>query len=402
MEPDSQLSPGLLKKVVHAAARARSFREAEEDLQALAEVSVSAQRIRRAAQRIGQQRVGQSEAAVEQWRNLPIPEQLRSPGPAPPEVACVQADGGRIQIRPRAAVEHQGREERTSWWRETKVGCLLSMTSQTHPSDPAPEVPQTFVDPQRMAKITREIKGFSSPAAEEEQPSEPGDEASHEAPQVVTQTVVATRESLEPFGDRLAARAHALGFAAAPRKAFVADGAEANWSLWQRRFSHYTPVLDWVHAVCYVYESALAGVAAAEGWTTYCRWAQWLWSGQVDSIVQELSTRQQQLGAPADDDAEGSPRRLVADALRYLTNQRTRMNYPAYRRQGLPITSSHIESTIKRVNRRMKGTEKFWDQAAEPLLHLVADHLSPPDTLNEFWNNRPRTLASHRSYHSAA
>ena len=30
-----------------------------------------------------------------------------------------------------------------------------------------------------------------------------------------------------------------------------------------------------------------------------------------------------------------------------------------YRRQGLPLTSSHIESAIKQINARMKGTEKF-------------------------------------------
>jgi hypothetical protein len=44
-------------------------------------------------------------------------------------------------------------------------------------------------------------------------------------------------------------------------------------------------------------------------------------------------------------------------ALRYLENQKSRMLYDQYRREGLPITSSHIESTIKQINRRVKGTE---------------------------------------------
>ena len=30
------------------------------------------------------------------------------------------------------------------------------------------------------------------------------------------------------------------------RKAFVADGSEANWGLWRRHFSHYVPILDFV------------------------------------------------------------------------------------------------------------------------------------------------------------
>ncbi len=35
------------------------------------------------------------------------------------------------------------------------------------------------------------------------------------------------------------------------------------------------------------------------------------------------------------------------------------MKYDQYRRQGLPITSSPIESTVKQINRRVKGSEKF-------------------------------------------
>ena len=43
----------------------------------------------------------------------------------------------------------------------------------------------------------------------------------------------------------------------------------------------------------------------------------------------------------------------------YLENNRGRMDYPAYRREGLPITSSPVGSWIKRINQRVKGSEKF-------------------------------------------
>jgi len=36
------------------------------------------------------------------------------------------------------------------------------------------------------------------------------------------------------------------------------------------------------------------------------------------------------------------------------------MNYPEYRRLGLPISSAPVESVIKPLNRRVKGSEKFW------------------------------------------
>lgn len=398
MEPDSVLSPALLKKVVHAGTCSTSFRQAAADLRVLAEVQVSAQRVRRATERVGEERVTQSRAAAEAYQRLPLPDQQQSPGERVPAVACVQVDGGRIQIRPRDAKALGPADDGGPWWRESKVGCLLSMASDPHAEDPTPTIPTVFVDHRRMAEMVREIKGFSSEA--------PGAlsgvasaEVVHEAPRVVSHAVVATRQNVESFGDQMVAAAHARGFAAAKRKAFVADGSETNWGLWRRHFSRYTPILDWVHAVCYVYAAAMAGVTARDGWATYRDWAQWLWSGEVDRILIQLERRQDVLGpSTEEEDAEHSPQRRVADALRYLSNQRSRMNYPQYRREGLPITSSHVESTIKRINRRMKGTEKFWDHGAEPLLHLVADHLGPPDALATFWKSRPQTLNRQRCY----
>ena len=52
---------------------------------------------------------------------------------------------------------------------------------------------------------------------------------------------------------------HARGFNAAKRKAFVADGLATNWSVHRQHFSHYTPILDFTHAVYYVYAAAIAG-----------------------------------------------------------------------------------------------------------------------------------------------
>jgi hypothetical protein len=62
------------------------------------------------------------------------------------------------------------------------------------------------------------------------------------------------------------------------------------------------------------------------------------------------------------------------------------MNYPEYRQQGLPLTSSHIESPIKLINIRMKGSEKFFRQdTGETLLQLRADSLCKSCPLDKFW-----------------
>lgn len=65
------------------------------------------------------------------------------------------------------------------------------------------------------------------------------------------------------------------------------------------------------------------------------------------------------------------------------------------------MTSTYVESTVKQINRRMKGTEKFWSNGAEPMLTLVADHLSDTPTLARFWRNRPHCLTGSRCYQSA-
>ncbi len=72
----------------------------------------------------------------------------------------------------------------------------------------------------------------------------------------------------------------------------------------------------------------------------------------------------------------------------YLHNNRHRMRYAEHRRRGLPITTALMESTIKRMNRRVKGTEKFWREGAEPMLQLAADKISETEPLEIYWKNK--------------
>jgi len=383
----------MLKKVVYAGAQSASFVQASKDLDALAETTVSRERVQRWAKRVGQQRVAAEAVVAERYQDLPLPERRTSPTGQVPQVACVEMDGGRIQIRERGASPGN---DSPSYWRESLVGCLSSMTSIEHAADPCSRVPKTFVDPQRMSALAREIKGFSSESSEGEVvPEAPDDRA--ERPQLLVRSVVATRQGLDSFGRQLVAAAHARGFHAARRKAFLGDGAPSNWSVHRQHFSHYTPILDFTHAVCYVYQAAMAGRPPTAGWKDYCRWAEWLWGGQTKTLIEAVAARATELGAPAANEPDTSPRQIVATVLTYLRNQRSRMQYHEYRRLGLPITSSHVESTIKQVNRRVKGTEKFWDKGAEPLLQLVADHLSDTQPLAAFWRHRPRQLPRTRS-----
>jgi hypothetical protein len=390
--------------VIYAGTQAASFEQAAKDLAKLAELDISDQRVRRATIKIGNERVEERDAQTAAFQDLPLPQQRTSPVEQTPQAVCVEMDGGRMQIRERGAEAQEPTSE--GFWREMKVGCLTTLTREVHAQDPCPQLPAAFLDREKVAQIAREIKGIAgaaSPAkdaaATESEPAEPaaGDRAGR--PKPLARSVVATRRGVDEFGPLLAAAAWSRGFAAALAKAFVADGAEANWGVWRRWFSDYVPILDFVHALCYVYAAAMAGRTAEQGWALYCQWAQWVWSGQVQQVIAALEARLAELGEP---DPDGAPRQQVAKTLGYLRNQHERMRYDEYRRAGLPITSSGVESTIKRINRRVKGSEKFWSVGAEALLTLTADHLGDTPTLAHFWRDRPHRLTGLRGYQQAA
>jgi hypothetical protein len=63
----------------------------------------------------------------------------------------------------------------------------------------------------------------------------------------------------------------------------------------------------------------------------------------------------------------------------------------------LPITSCHAESAIEQVNRRAKGTEKFWSEdGAEAILELRADVLGGTNPLDAFWTRRAAEATGER------
>lgn len=422
------MSPGVLKKMVYTGSHATSFQQGSGDLEELAEVEISSGRVRRATEKIGNERAAERDAEVEDWQRLTLPEQQQKPAALAsdqvPEVACVQMDGGRLQIRSSEPSSQEQSDETSSrtFWREDKVGICLSMRSEASEVDPHPQIPGAFVDPTRMNTLAREIKNAGKKPAKSGGPNDQTSQAEYDEvdsalsaieevktqlryqpPKIASRNVVATRRDVNAFGPMLATMAWSLGFAAAIRKVFLADGSDTNWSVWRRYFSHYTPVLDFIHALCYVYQAAMSGLPANDAWPIYCEWAQWVWSGEVTKVIAALEIRLKELGGPPEKDDTTSPRAKVAETLRYLTNQQSRMKYDEYRRDGLPITSSHIESTIKQINRRVKGTEKFWlEGGAEALLQLTADYLSDAQPLNDFWQRRQQNATGQRCYSNAA
>ena len=217
------------------------------------------------------------------------------------------------------------------------------------------------------------------------------------------EALVASRRPWEVFGPLVATAAWQSGFYGAKRKAFLGDGASSNWTLWRNHFSSFTPILDFIHALSYVFAAAMVGRAFQPGWECYARWIGWVWQGRLDEVLKELAEWLAELGEPTPADPVGSPRQVVKRALEYLRNNRERMKYAEYRQQGLPITSSYVESAVKQFNYRVKGTEKFWnEQGAEEMLQLRADHLSDVQPLKVFWQARETRESGQNRYRQAA
>jgi hypothetical protein len=233
----------------------------------------------------------------------------------------------------------------------------------------------------------------ADPAA---RPSRPG------RPVRLVRSVVATRAVAAVFGWLVHAAAWTRNFFGAQRQAFLADGQESNWTLRERHFPRFEPILDFIHALTYVFAGATAGRSAKAGWDEFEKWIQLVWVGRVREILPELERRAAELGPAPRDAPETDPRRIVADAIRYLTNNADRMQYDKYRCLGLPITTSAVESTIKQINRRVKASEKFWSNAgAEAVLQLRADYLSETLPMERFWIERQDQATGHRAYRKA-
>ena len=385
----------MLAKAVRQASKASSFAEASDDLRELADVGISATHLQRLSERIGKEWAAVRDEAVEKFRQAELPRTYKEP---PRGAVAVMLDGGRLQTR----AEDGGRGASAASWRESKVACCLTLQTKAQGVDPQPEPPSKFVEPTEAARLASEVKRRSRPASGRSGEPTPSPTrkkkrkkpAKRRPPRHRTRvrTVVATMENSESFGWQVAAEVHHRGLDRVKRKGCVCDGQAYNWSIYEMHLLPlgFVAILDFLHLLAYLYDAAHAfrGSDAARGWKTYEQWLRWAWSGKVGTLLSSLRAASAELAAKGP--AAAARKQTVDETLTYVTNNRERMDYPEYRRLGLPISSAPVESTIKQINRRVKGSEKFWlEEGAEAMLQLRAAQLSEDDRWNKNWL-RPR------------
>ena len=393
--------------MVYSGTTAVSFAKASRDLTKLADLTISDERVRRACGRIGGDRVNQQQRLEEAFQSKPLPERFHGK-PADveaPEIACVMSDGGRYQLLDRSIVSPGHRSARKGeHWKESRIGLLVSMSGEQYESDPQPNLPPEL----RYEAIADKLTEIGKTGAKLDLPEETAaaEETSSEAsdgligPTLEHRNVVASRQTWEAFGPLLASQAWYRGFAAATRKVFVSDGSPTIEKLQRIHFSHYTSVLDILHALSYGLAAARVvsdNEASAE--RKYDSWAAKIWEGHVDIVIDELTAYGRKFGEPPVDAGSEDLREVIRRSRVYYENHACRMDYPSYRCAGLPQTSSLMESMVKQVSYRVKGTEKYWSSlGGEAILRLCGEYLSDDESMRAYWEQRSRHACGTREY----
>lgn len=412
-------SPCVLNKIVQTAGRTKSFEEAAEVLQINAEFLISGRYVNQLTAKIGKE--------LEEIRDQQTEDYIHHRRPslhgAAPLKVMAAVDGGRINTRQPG----EGPGVHDPGWRENKTGCLQILEGPTFSEDPHPQPPKCFLDPehvQQMVKDFQQQKGLreydeaeaTGNAAVEELPIHremlnprdhpvtagcSGADAGKKPdppwpPERVQRSCLSSLANSHEFGKMLAAQAYGRHFFEAMERAFLGDGLAYNWTMQEKWFPTFVAILDFIHPLSYLFASA--GVVRATGgehWQLYVDWMSGCWQGRVDEVIQTLRAEQdtlhQRLGEPDGKMKATDPREVIRKTLHYLENNRARMDYPEYRKRGLPVTSSAVESLIKEFNHRVKGSEKFWNdpEGAEAILQVRAAILSEDNRLEEHILQRP-------------
>jgi len=422
--PQHHFSPVALDKMVTANAEVKSGGVAVKILKKLTSISVSQSQLMLLTETIGKELEESRDQQTSEYLDKTLEPNVAEPPPA----CAVATDGGRIFTR----ADNAGRGVHEAAWKETKIASLTSLSSRPSEVDPHPELPGCFGDKTSVGKLVRELKSIRNEAVddtvaggkgfscEEEEPSEPlvlpsslafdrpddePDESTRESkskpqpksksvrPKRLVRTSVASMCCSDEFGPMVAAEAKRRRFFDAGQRAFLGDGLPWNWTLQKRYFPNFEAIVDFVHPMTYIFEASRVVDSDGDEWALCEHWLEASWQGNVASVLAALRHWQALHPSPADEKlAKTDGRSIVARAVTYLSNNASRMNYPKYRKAGLPVTSAMVESLIKEFNYRVKGTEKSWTwlRGCEAILQvrnavLCDDH----DRLSEFILSRP-------------
>lgn len=326
-------TPGLRRMLARAGSR-QPFKEAKEDLKIYAGIAISAKDVERVAERTGEH--------IENWqaaerKDLLQVEAFLSRGKSIP-VLYVEMDGTGV---PMVRTETDGRRGKqpdgTARTREVKMGCVFTQT-------------------------TKDENGRAV--------RDPG-----------STSFVGAIETSEDFGERIEAEAIRRGILNAYKVVVLGDGATWIRGLCELRFPYALQIVDLYHAKEHIANLCkLLFDSDEKNLLRYrIQWWTYLEEGKVEKI---LSHAQKMLPE------EASTLQKVMSELHYLEENKNRMRYAAFRKQGLFVGSGVIEAGCKSIiAARLKQSGMEWTvKGANSIIALRCAMLS--DRFENFWQAR--------------
>jgi hypothetical protein len=326
---EGHLSTHAAEKVVIEAATG-SFDTAASKLNHDWATTLDGKQVQRWSERIGGNAVARREQEL---------QKMKKPNYQPPckanehELLVVGLDGGRVQTR-------QKSEDGTRW-REDKVVTVSSYICGTHTKD---------AEPQKLV-------------------------TSH----------LATMEGVDHFGRLARLEAERRGIRNAQQVLVMGDGATWIDGVAEKHFPHAVRIVDWYHATEHLSDAAKAvhPLKETESKELAKRWETMLWNGEFDTLLDGLRAESAKVGDPPKSVPTNDPRQILRTTVGYFETRRDKMDYPTYRKNGWPIGSGTVESGVKLYNKRVKGTEQFWNpDGAEAILQLRSEWLNDPTDIH--------------------
>jgi hypothetical protein len=164
--------------------------------------------------------------------------------------------------------------------------------------------------------------------------------------------------------------AREIGYTNAPLRAFIADGSHWLWRVAEQYFGSAVQILDWYHLAEHVHKAA--NIVYGEGREEAKEWSKRL----KDELCQGHGTIALDLVRAELAKVRSPPKREALQELQtYLENNLSRIDYPRYRKLGLPIGSGQVEAQCKTlVGARCKqaGMRNWTYAGAEGVLRMRA------------------------------
>jgi len=356
-------SPGLQSKVARQAALCPSLQSARQELERDG-VGLDAKTVRRIARQCGEGLLRVRREEVLLWREGKLPAGTELAG----KRVSVQIDGGRSRIRGDMREAPAAREvtDAEGLPRENAPGRSRKRPRRKFDAD--------WREPKLLVIFVHDEQGRMVKRSEA--------------------TVDGTLLGPEALAELVAMHLHRLGAARARSITFVADGGVWIWEripaivrLAKLEGVPIREVLDCCHAAHHI-SLALSelGLNDKERMPSFREYRTLLRNGKWRRVVEELREL-----------AEETPEQSkVWTEIAYLEKhgEAGRLEYPTFRRLGLPLGSGAIESNIRRVvNLRLKGNSIYWrEENAEAMLQIRAQVLTNrwDDRLNQLQRQRRR------------